>query len=96
MRNHWQDSRCPAQDLNPRSPKYKAGERTACLFSTSRGSDWPHFLQPAYITEPHPRPNHLSLKLDVMPLILKMDVNTFLRNVGINLRNNTMSKPRRL
>ena len=73
MKNHWQDSRCPAQDLNPRTPKYKAGEKRVCLFSTSRGSNWSHFLHPAYISEPHPCPNHLSLKLDVMPLILKMD-----------------------
>ena len=73
MRNNWQDSRCPAQDLNPRTPKYRAGEKTVCLFSTSRGSDWPHFLRPSYISEPHPRPNHLTLKLDVMPLILKTD-----------------------
>jgi hypothetical protein len=76
-RNHWQDSRCPAQDLNPRTPKHKAGEKTVCLFSTSRGSDWLHFLHPAYISEQHSRPNHLSLKLDVMPLILKMTATYF-------------------
>jgi len=73
VRNNWQDSCCPAKDLNPRTPKYRAGEKTVCLFSSSRGYESPHFLHPAYISETQPRPNHLSLKLDVMPLILKMD-----------------------